>query len=77
MLRTTEALSLILCDISSRESDQRRTDDPLDPGFKLLDRDSWRHIRQEAQDQWRKLLESSDRATNPKRYWSLLLKLDG
>ena len=56
---------------------QRRTDDPLDPVIKLLDRDIQRLIRQDAQDQWKSLLESSDRATNPKRYWSLLHKLGG
>ena len=61
----------------SLERDYCRTDDPLDPAIKLLDRDIQRHIRQEAQDQWRSLLESSDRATNPKRYWSLLRKLGG
>ena len=59
------------------ERDQRRTDDPLDPAIKLLDRDIQRLIRQDAQDQWRFLLKSSDRATNPKRYWSLLRNLGG
>ena len=54
------------------ERDQRCTDDPIDPAIKLLERDIQRHIRQEAQDQWRSLLESSDLATNPKHYWSLL-----
>ena len=59
------------------ERDQRHTDDSLDPAIKLLDQDIQRHIRQEEQDQWRSLLESSDRATDPKRYWSLLRKLGG
>ena len=49
------------------ERDQCRIDDTLDTAIKLLDRDIQQHINQEAQDQWRSLLESSDRATNPKR----------
>ena len=40
---------------------------PLDPTIKLLNRDIQRLIQQEAQDQWRTLLESSKRATNRKR----------
>ena len=59
------------------ERDQRRADDPLNLANKLMDWDIQRHIRQEAQDQWRTLFESSDLATNPKRYWSLLRKLGG
>ena len=59
------------------EREQRYTDDPLDPAIKLLDQDIQRHIHQEAQDQWRTLLESSHRATNPKRYRSLPHKLGG
>ena len=59
------------------ERDQRRTADPLDPPIKLLDRDIQPHIRQEVQDQWRSLLESSDHVTNPMRYWFLLRKLGG
>ena len=80
MLGTIAALSPKLCNPSSqreRERDQRRINDPLDTTIKLLDRDIQRHIRQEAQDQCRSLLESSDRATNPKRCWSLLRKLGG
>ena len=50
------------------ERDQRRTEDPLDPAIKLLDRDIQQLISQDAQDQWRSLLESSDRATNPGPY---------
>ena len=43
----------------------------------MMDRDIQRLIRQDAQDQWRSLLQCSDHATNPKRYWSLLRKLGG
>ena len=55
------------------ERDQRYTDHPLDPAIKLLDRDTQRLIRQEAQDQWKE--EFYDRATNCKRYWSLMRNL--
>ena len=65
-LVTTAALSAKLCDPPvTEERNQNRIDSPLDPAIKLLDRDIQRHIRQEAQDQWRILLESSDHATNP------------
>ena len=64
--------------------DQHHTEDPLDPcpgpvalPIKLLDQDIQQLIIQDAQDQWRSLLESFDRTTNPKRYWSLLRKLGG
>ena len=57
------------------ERDQRRTDDPLHPAIKLLDRDTQQLIHHKEQDQWRTLLQSSDRATNLKSYWSLLRKL--
>ena len=53
------------------------TDDPLDPAITLLDRDIQQHISQVVQDQWRSLIESSDRATNPKRNWSILCKMGG
>ena len=52
------------------EKYQRRTDNPLDPAIR-------RQICQEAQDQWKILLDFYDRATNPKRYWSLLRKMGG
>ena len=52
------------------ERDQRRTDDPLNPAIKLLDRDRQQHIRQDAEDQWRSLRECSYRTTYAKRYWS-------
>ena len=59
------------------ERDQRHIDDPLDLVIKLLDREIQQHIRHEAQDQWRILLDSSDHSKNPKCYWSLLHKLCG
>ena len=55
---------------------QRRTDDPLDPAIKLLNRDIPQNICQEVQAPWRSLLESFDRATNNKRCRSLLYKLE-
>ena len=57
------------------ERDQSHTGAPINPAIKLLERNIQRRIHQEAQDQWRSFLESSDHATNPKRYWSLLRKL--
>ena len=65
MLGFTAALSPMLCDPSSRREISAAPTTPFDPAIKQLDRDFQRHIRQEAQDQWRTLLWSSDRATNP------------
>ena len=76
MLGFTAALSPMLCDPSSRRKISVASM-TLYPSIKLLDRDIQRNILQEAQDQWRTLLESSDRATNHKRYRSLLRKLGG
>ena len=59
------------------ERDQRRREDPLDPQIQQLDILVQRCLRQKAQDQWQELLDSSDRTTNPRRYWSLMRKLSG
>ena len=77
MLGTTAALSLKVVRPLISLRYQLRTDDPLDPAIKLVDQDIQRHIRQEAQDHWRSLLESSDCSSNPERYWSFLRKLGG
>ena len=42
-----------------------------------LDRDIQQQIFQDVRDQWRNLLEFSDRATNPMRFWFLLCKMSG
>ena len=55
--------------------DQYCIDNHLHPAIKLLDRDIQWYIHQEAQDQWRILLDSSDCATNLQCYWSFLHKL--
>ena len=64
------------CDSTSLR-DQSRQDNPLETAFRLLDRDIQLHNRQDAQDQWRNLLKSSDSSTNPQRNWFLMSKLSG
>ena len=65
MLGTIAAVSPEVVRPLISEIDQRRIDYSLKPAIKVLDRDIQWLIRQEAQDQWRSMLESSDSATNP------------
>ena len=60
-----------------KERDALRSANPQDPRIPILDTSIHESIRKHNLIKWQNLLNASNRATNPTKYWSLLRKLSG